>query len=223
MPPCTCDRPMTYLELINAVLVRLREPEVTTAGGSKYTKLIGALVNDAKRAVEDAAPWTGLFDTVAITTSSGVADYALTDTNERATVFSVIDDTNRAQINRSNARDLIKLKQLETGNGRPAQWAIVGLDSSGQLNLRLYPTPDGARDYSVNCAIPGSDLVNGTDTISVPAEPVFLRAYAYAIKERGEDNGERFSEALDQYRRTLSRYLILNNSANGGSGQWRVL
>ena len=45
---------MTYLQLVNSVLRRLREDEVTTVGQTSYSKLIGEFVNDAKRTVEDS-------------------------------------------------------------------------------------------------------------------------------------------------------------------------
>ena len=46
---------MTYLQLVNSVLRRLREDEVDTVDQNSYSKLIGEYVNDAKRAVEDAS------------------------------------------------------------------------------------------------------------------------------------------------------------------------
>lgn len=55
---------MTYLQLINNVLVRLRESEITleefNAGNNPYWKLIGSTVNDAKDRVEDAWQWGAL-------------------------------------------------------------------------------------------------------------------------------------------------------------------
>ena len=42
---------MTYLELVNNVLRRLREREVPTVTANTYSKLIAVLVNDAKREV----------------------------------------------------------------------------------------------------------------------------------------------------------------------------
>lgn len=212
---------MTYLELINEVLVRLREPEVTTISG-KYARLIGAMVNDGKRAVEDAADWSQLQNTITVVTNSGTSDYALTDTNERSTIYSVINDNSKARLQRSTARELIEAKQIYADTSMPAEWAVVGQDSNGQLNLRLYPTPNGAYDISVNAYIPDGDLVNGTDTLTVPSEPVFRYAYAMAIKERGEDNGASYREAMDTYRRVLSRYLALNGASQGPK-QWQVL
>ena len=212
---------MTYLEIINEVMKRLREPEVTSSSAARYTKLIGALVNDSKRAVEDSTDWTALLDTVEIITSAGTSDYALTGASERASVFSVTNAADRAVIARAKARDTIALKQVNPGTGKPDRWSIIGV-SSGVLQIRFYPTPDAAYTYSVNCVLPQDDLEDDGDTLSIPWEPVVMRSFAYAIKERGEDQGQAFNEALDQYRRVLSRYLVLNNTAKGGGGVWQV-
>ena len=45
---------MTYKELVNGVLRRLRESEVTSVQTNAYSKLIGDLINDAKDLVESA-------------------------------------------------------------------------------------------------------------------------------------------------------------------------
>jgi hypothetical protein len=45
---------MTYLELVNDVLVRLRETTVSSVSETSYSSLIGKFVNDAKRQIEDA-------------------------------------------------------------------------------------------------------------------------------------------------------------------------
>ena len=51
---------MTYLELVNDVLVRLRESTVSTVGETTYSSLIGKFVNDAKRQIEDSFNWNVL-------------------------------------------------------------------------------------------------------------------------------------------------------------------
>ena len=66
---------MTYLQLVNSVLRRLREDEVTTVGQNAYSKLIGEFVNDAKRTVEDAYDWTALRTTITVTTSDTAYNY----------------------------------------------------------------------------------------------------------------------------------------------------
>ena len=51
---------MTYLELVNGVLTRLREKKVASLDTNPFVSLIGALVNDAKQSVEDAWQWSQL-------------------------------------------------------------------------------------------------------------------------------------------------------------------
>jgi len=62
---------MTYLELVNGVLRRLRENQVSAVDQNPYSLLIGDLVNDAKRIVEDAWDWSALRTTLTITTTAG--------------------------------------------------------------------------------------------------------------------------------------------------------
>jgi len=45
---------MTYLNIVNNVLRRMREEEVTSVSSTTYSKMVGDFVNDAKRMVEDA-------------------------------------------------------------------------------------------------------------------------------------------------------------------------
>ena len=45
---------MTYLQLVNAVMRRLRESEVTSVSQNTYSALIGELVNQSKRYIENA-------------------------------------------------------------------------------------------------------------------------------------------------------------------------
>lgn len=55
---------MTFLELINQVLMRLREDTIDSAefGSDPYYNYIGSAVNDAKVAVEQAWQWSALRD-----------------------------------------------------------------------------------------------------------------------------------------------------------------
>ena len=55
---------MTYLNLVNGVLRRLREPEVTNVTSNSYTKLVADLVNDAKEIVQNAWDWSALRTTL---------------------------------------------------------------------------------------------------------------------------------------------------------------
>ena len=67
-----------YLTLVNSVLRRLREDEVSAVANTTYSKMVGDFVNDAKRQVENSHDWSALRTTVVVTTSSGTSEYSLT-------------------------------------------------------------------------------------------------------------------------------------------------
>jgi len=75
----------TYLQLVNDVLVRLRETQVSTVTQTPYSTLIGALVNDAKREVEDAWQWSQLLDYLTFNCASGIVSY---ETNTMLTRYA---------------------------------------------------------------------------------------------------------------------------------------
>ena len=56
----------TYLSLVNDVLVRLREPQVTTVSQNTYSALIGKFINDTKRQVADAYDWDAFNQAVTV-------------------------------------------------------------------------------------------------------------------------------------------------------------
>ena len=84
---------MTYLQLVNSVLRRLREDEVTSVSQNSYSKLIGEFVNDAKRSVEDSYDWTALRTTLVVTTDDTTFNYVLTGSQNRMKLLDVINDT----------------------------------------------------------------------------------------------------------------------------------
>ena len=68
---------MTYLEIVNKVLVRLRENEVTSLNESSYSSLIADLVNVVKREVENSWNWHALRTTLSATTVDDLFNYVL--------------------------------------------------------------------------------------------------------------------------------------------------
>lgn len=65
----------TNLQLVNDVLIRLRESPVSTVSQTPYSSLVGAFINDAKREVEDSWQWSCLLDTLSFNTIAGISSY----------------------------------------------------------------------------------------------------------------------------------------------------
>ena len=81
---------MTYLEVVNNVLRRIREEEVPSVDSTTSSKMIGDFVNDAKKIVETSWDWSALRTTVVFTTSENVFTYPLLDTKDTVKALNVI-------------------------------------------------------------------------------------------------------------------------------------
>jgi len=89
---------MTYLELVNDVLVRLREATVSTVSETSYSALIGKFVNDAKRQIEDAYAWNVLGTTITLSTTAGTYSYSLTGSGQKFQVIDVLKVTSNLRM-----------------------------------------------------------------------------------------------------------------------------
>jgi len=186
---------MTYLNLVNAVLRKLREEEVTTVDESDYSKLIGDFVNDAKRLVEDTWDWTALRHTYTITTAVGDGLYSLADFGTRSKVLYVHNETRNVRVLRESLQRIRQLNlESNSANGPVAYFTIDGLDSSGDAQIRFYRTPDAIESFSVYTVKRTGDFTSDSDESFVPSSPIIQWAYAYALRERGETGGQSASE-----------------------------
>ena len=84
---------MTYLQLVNSVLRRLRENEVSTVSETSYSRLVGEFVNDAKRSVEDSYDWTALRTTLTVSTIDSAFNYTLIGSQNKMKILDVVNDT----------------------------------------------------------------------------------------------------------------------------------
>lgn len=203
---------MTYLQLVNKILVRLRENEVASVSQSAYSKLIGELINQTKREVEDAWNWVLLRDTVQVVTVSGTFRYTLTGAGNRFRSLHVFDDTSDIELRQIAAK---RMTQLHTGAdtqyASPIYYDFNG-STSGDPNVDMWPVPDGAYVINFDMVIPQEDLSEDTDVLTVPEYPVILGAYAKAVAERGEDGGFMFAEAESNYQKAMSDAIAIDAS-----------
>ena len=72
----------TYLTIVNHVLRRMRENEVSNVSTNNYSKMVGDFVNDAKKEVQNAHDWSALRSVVTVSTSSGTSEYSITGSKE---------------------------------------------------------------------------------------------------------------------------------------------
>jgi len=204
---------MTYLELINDVLVRLRETTVSTTTETTYSTLIGKFVNDAKRQIEDAFSWNVLGQTITVTTAASTSSYSLTGAGQKFQVMDVINTTSNVGLTNISFVDMNrKLNFTPLVNSIPTEFAFDGVDASYDTKVNLYPIPDGAYTIKFALTVPQATLSSGSTVVLVSDVLVAQNAYARALVERGEDGGLSSSEAYLLYKSMLSDQIALEGT-----------
>jgi len=180
----------TYKQLVNNILVRLREREVSSIAENSYSKLIGIFVHDAIESIETAWNWSNLRETVTVTTSSGDSTYVLTGTGDKSTILDVINDTSNCFMVYQTSRWFDNVFFNNTpASSAPKYYMFDGLDSNGDTQVKIYPVPDGIYSLKFKIVKRSPAIIADDDTVKVPFLPVQALSYAMALEERGEDGG----------------------------------
>ena len=221
---------MTYRELINQVLIRLREDTITSdwSGAindsstvSAYHKVIGALINDSKRSVESYHDWLNLRETVSINTVSGTKNYNLSSGQELK-IVDVINATTGMHLNQVSKVYLNTVKYPTDDTGEPLYYGFNGSDTSNNLKVDLSPVPTSVQTLNFEIIKHQDTLTNAATVLKVPAQPVILGAWARAIAERGEDGGTQSSLAAVEAAEALKQSVILDSGNTQYESDWFV-
>lgn len=213
---------MTYLQLVNSVLRRLRQSTVAAVPSSTYSTLIGDLVNQSKREVEDAFRWSHLRVKTTFTVFPGVDNTVLSTFGKRFRIERVYNSTNRIRMLEKTTEEWDRMVET-TQTGAPNFWRIETY-SGGDPVLEVYPTPTALTSIQVTAYVSTPDMDEDSDDLSVPDYPVILGAYALAVSERGEDEGQLHVEARRDYQSALNDAIAMDNNIRGGGREtdWHV-
>jgi hypothetical protein len=213
---------MNYLELVNDVLIRLREPEATSVSDNAYVKLIAKYVNDSKRQVEDSYNWNALSETLSATTVADVFNYVLVGTGQRFRVIDVLNDTSNRVLRNAPTNWMNEMFLITTPlKGSPEYYNFNGTNTDGDTQVDLFPIPNGAYDIRFNVIRPQVPLALNSDTLLVPHEPVILGALARAQAERGEDGGVQTAETYVLYNQSLADAIALESGRYIEESAWQ--
>jgi hypothetical protein len=202
---------MTYIDIVNNILRRLRERTVSTVNESSYSSLIGILINDAKQEVEQAWDWSALRTTLTAVTSQSAFAYTLTGAGDNMKMLDVVNDTSNWFMQYRTAADFNNLfLNSDAPEGAPRYYSFNGLDSNGDTIVEVYPIPDGVYNIRFNLVNRQSELTTNADVLLCPSKPVIMLAYAKAVEERGEDGGASAAMAFGNAQRTLSDAIALD-------------
>ena len=225
---------MTYRELINEVLIRLREETIPTDWTGKindnvnvtdYQKVIGALINDTKRSIEAYHEWLILRKTVNITTVANQKNYEL-NSGQEFRLIDVINTSNGNILSQVSSRYLNRIKYPVDPVGEPMHYGINEKNMSNytrNFRVDLSPIPAAAGTViSFDMIKFQDDLTLSLTALEIPAKPVVLGAYARAISERGEDGGTQSSLAAQEASDSLNQAIIIDSGHTEFENDWYV-
>ena len=221
---------MTFRGLINEVLIRLREDTISSDWSgdindsstiSAYQKVIGALVNDAKRYVEQRHDWLNLRSTVDISTVNGTKNYNLSSGQE-IKILDAINQTTGMHLKQVGKTYINTVTYPSQNTGEPLYYGFNGSDASNNLKVDLSPVPTEAHTISFDIIKFQDDLTEAATVISIPEKPVVLGAWAMAIAERGEDGGTQSSLMAAESLEALKQAIILDSGNTRYETDWYI-
>ena len=211
---------MTYIEIVNSVLVRLREEKVDTVEENEYSSLIAQLVNVAKRDVENAYNWEALRNTIHLVTEAGTFHYELLNTTTDARTIDAYNYTNKNWLDTKTSEWMDKMFAYDdVPTGSPQSYAWNGVTDKGNLEVDLYPIPSKIEKLRFNMTVPQKDLVLDGDKLHISSMLVIENTLARAIEERGEDGGS--SNQQQRYQSLLADAISMESSRKPMETIWR--
>jgi len=210
---------MTYLEIVNKVLKRLREPTVASVSENSYSSLIGDLVNVAKREIEDAWNWSTLRTTLTATTAPDLFNYVLRGAGTRFRVLEIINDTDNVFLYPRDGRWFeTNLLMTPVQKGSPLYYNFNGVTSYGDTQVDVFPVPDAVYTLRFNVVMPQDDLTIDTEVVQIPYTLLIEGTLARAIAERGEDGGNQDQEM--RYRNMLADLIAIEAGTRPEETTW---
>lgn len=204
---------MTVIEIVNKVLRRLREDQITSLSETDYAEMVTDFVVDIHKELLDY-DWSSMEHTINVPVDANqrVLDLSrnesdggdVTDASRVPTVDSipiwakVFDSSSTAlgfPIDIALPEDLDSLYYEYTTQRAlyPSAVSFRASPDRAGLEALLYPVPSVARHLRVRMWTPEDEIDTTTDatrTLLVPWKPIYLGALYLALNERGEEVGE---------------------------------
>ena len=201
---------MTYLELVNSVLVRLREKKVNTVDANPFTAIIGACVNDAMDSCQDAWNWSHLRQTDVVLVGLGIDEFIVPDSyNNKYQVNSML-NLQEGYYLRYVPQPWLRARYRNDANvsvssGKPLYWCWGTDDeASGNKTIQLLQPSNGTYNFALDRVKQQREMTDGSTRLLIPSKPVIALATALASRERGEIGGTPTSELFVLADRYLS-------------------
>ena len=217
---------MKYLDVLNAVLRRLREEPVKGSDASEFAQLIRQFINETKEEIENAYEWNRLRHSIIITTAKDEDKYVAHCVDSRARVLEVyLDDGTPLRYGKWSTQNRLSLAHKDQ-TGKPQYIDRNGFDSTGSNIYQIWPKPDkDGYVITLNAVIPQDEYLN-TDMddafVEIPTNPLILGAYLRAMEEEGDDATSRYEFNYRMYQDALHRAIAADESQHTDENIWEL-
>lgn len=216
----------TYLEVVNRVLVLLREDAVTTLDETQVSALVAEFVNDAKEEVEGANKWSIQRTTIQVVTDTvGTYAYTLTGAGMRHRVLQVRNATEGYDLEKPPSYQYMNTlfqSPNTSSTGQPQYWDYNG-SQGGDRVINIFPhTWSEAQTLNFNMYLPQATLTEIDDEIILPENMIIKRAHMLAVEERGDDGGASLQVLEARYDRALDDAIAADQDNYPNETVWSV-
>lgn len=214
----------TKLQIINAVLPRMREATVATSSSTVYAALVSSVLNSVKTQIEQAWKWRDLRDTYTVSASVGTTSYSLTSSGQFARILDMWNITTNGEVERGTTRGFNAkfFGEAVVATGDITQYNPVGLDASYNLQFDVWPSPTRSNGLKVNLYVPQADPATDATVILVPNQVLIEGMVAYLMAERGDDNGTQYQTQYQLYQTMLSDAIAGEVGEDESETDWGV-
>lgn len=212
---------MTYLELVNAVLTRMREDSVDTVQSidDEVVRIVADLVNDAKRKVENSWRWNNLRYEWELGLVVDQQQYVLSPSDNFVQIDHVW-HTEKAYDLKESSNRFIKRKGTTGSAANPIYYSINGTTAAREVKVDIWPRPKFEETLEVIGWKPQVDLSADADIMLVPHLPVVYEALAMALRERGEVGGQTSMEIFGMAKNYLGDAIAQDAGMGGNESDW---
>ena len=181
---------MTNIEVMQSALRRVglnTSASTFKDGARSYLNMVG-------KDIQNREKWNWMFKASTFSTSNGTQTYSLA--SDAATPLSFRNTTENHVIIIMSTQDLDAADPDHSISGDP-RWAVIdGVDSSGYVQVSLYPKPDSTDTIAYRYYRLVPDFVEANDNSSLNGyySPIIQPALVYGIaalykQEKGDDEG----------------------------------
>lgn len=216
------DISYTLLEIVNEVQRKLDLSQTALTANKLAVQLVD-FVNDTCSDLSDFGNWQEVLVSSNVTCVSGQVNYSINTSANIKNIGDIYFSQRIGPMRNITIQDM-RIMTRVTAYGQPTQFTVFGVDSNGNPNIRVRPTPRQNEDgglFSIVYYIrpPKYTTSDASVRVPFPGDLVVLGTLArYLLNESGGSPTDRYTATYQDYVQSRKESL---NRYNGDTG-WSI-